>query len=69
MDAVEKGVEALKNEIRHEVRGIFKINMKFEGWSVPESDSEQAANEIMNIMQKALDELKDEIKSGKYDNY
>ncbi|MCK4974055.1 MAG: hypothetical protein KAR81_02290 [Sulfurimonas sp.] len=69
MNATAKGVEALKNEIRHEVRGIFKMNMKFEGWSVPEVDDKQAAGQILNIMQKALNELKDELEEGKYDNY
>ena len=69
MNATTKGVEALKNEIRLEVRGIFNMNMKFEGWSVPEANEKQAAGHILNIMQKAIDELKDEIDSGKYNNY
>ena len=69
MNATAKGVEALKNEIRHEVRGIFKMNMKFEDWSVPEADNKQAAGQIINIMQKALNELKDELEEGTYDNY
>ena len=69
MDATTKGVEALKKEIRLEIRGIFKMNMKFEDWSVPEADDKKAANQILNIMQKALDELKTEADSGKYDNY
>ena len=69
MDITSKGVDALKNEIRLEVRGIFKLNMKFEDWSVPEADHNKAANQIIDIMQKAVDELKDEIKNGDYDNY
>ena len=54
MDATSKGVEALKDEIRLEVRGIFKMNMKFEDWSVPEANDKLAAGQILNIMQKAL---------------
>ncbi|QOY53556.1 hypothetical protein HUE87_06410 [Candidatus Sulfurimonas marisnigri] len=69
MDATTKGVEALKNEIRIEVKAIFKMNMKFEDWSVPEVDNKKAAGQILDVMQKALDELKDEVESGKYDNY
>lgn len=69
MNATTKGVEALKNEIRHEIRGVFKMNMKFEEWSVPESNNKQAAGHILNIMQKAIDELKDEVSAGEYDNY
>ena len=69
MNATTKGVEALKSEIRHEVRAIFKMNMKFEEWSVPEANNKQAAGHILNIMQKAINELKDELEAGKYDNY
>jgi hypothetical protein len=65
MDATTKGVNKLKNEIRLEVRAIFKMNMKFEDWSVPEADDKKAAGQILNIMQKALDELKDELDAGK----
>ena len=69
MDATSKGVEALKDEIRLEVRGIFKMNMKFEDWSVPEANDKLAAGQILNIMQKALNELKHELEVGEYDNY
>ena len=60
MDETTKGVEALKNEIRREMRAIFKMNMTFEGWSVPEMDDEEAARKIIEVMQEALDELKKE---------
>jgi len=69
MDATTKGVQALKNEIRLEVRGIFKMNMKFQDWSTPEADNKKAANQILHEMKKAINELKGEIDSGKYDNY
>ena len=64
MDETTKGVEALKNEIRREMRAIFKLNMTFEGWSVPEMDDEEAAREILRVMQDALDELKKENKDN-----
>ncbi len=64
MDETTKGVEALKNEIRRELRAIFKLNMTFEGWSVPEMDDEEAAREILRVMQDALDELKKENKDN-----
>ena len=64
MDETTKGVEALKNEIRREMRAIFKLNMTFEGWSVPEMDDEEAAREILRVMQEALDELKKENKEN-----
>jgi hypothetical protein len=61
MDETAKGVQSLKNEIRREVRAIFKMNMTFEGWSVPEMDDEEAGEKILEVMQEALDELKKEI--------
>ncbi len=64
MDETTKGVEALKNEIRREMRAIFKLNMTFEGWSVPEMDDGEAAREILRVMQDALDELKKENKDN-----
>jgi len=69
MDATSKGVEALRSEIREEIRTIFKMNMKFESWNVPEVNDYEASREIIDVMQKAVDELKIEIKNGDYDNY
>ena len=60
MDETAKGINALKNEIRAEIRAILKLNMTFEGWSVPEMDDKAAAALILEEMQKALDELKEE---------
>jgi len=60
MNETQKGVQSLRNEIKREVRAIFKMNMTFEGWSVPEMDDEEAASKILEVMQEALDELKKE---------
>ena len=62
MDETAKGINALKNEIRAEIRAILKLNMTFEGWSVPEIDDKEATTLILKEMQKALDELKEEYK-------
>ena len=64
MDETQKGVQSLKNEIRREVRAIFKMNMTFEGWSFPEMDDVEAAQKILEVMQEALDELKKENKEN-----
>ena len=62
MDETAKGVNTLKNEIRAEIRAILNLNMTFEGWSVPEMDDKEATTLILEEMQKALDELKEEYK-------
>jgi len=64
VNETQKGVQSLRNEIRREVRAIFKMNMTFEGWSVPEVDDEEAARKILEVMQEALDELKKENKEN-----
>lgn len=69
MDPVEKDIEARKSEITTEVRAIFKTNMKFTDWNVPEADDRLAAELIIETMQEALDTLKSELEEGKYDTY
>ena len=62
MDETTKGIDALKKEIRREIRTILNLNMTFEGWSVPEMDDKEASTLILEEMQKALDELKEKYK-------
>ena len=59
----------MKGEITKEVRAIFKTNMKIFDWDIPENDDRKAAEIILDAMQNAIDELKEEVQSGKYDNY
>lgn len=69
MNPVEKDIMSRKNEIITEVRTVFKANMKFTDWDVPEADDRLAAELIIQVMQEALDTLKTELQEGKYDNY
>jgi hypothetical protein len=69
MNPVEKDILVRKSEIILEMRALFKANMKFTDWDVPEADDRLAGELIINVMQEALDTLKEEVKEGKYDNY
>lgn len=69
MDPVEKDIEARKSEIVTEVRAIFKSNMKFTDWNVPEADDRLAGELIIQAMQEAVDGLRSELEDGKYDTY
>jgi hypothetical protein len=69
MNPVEKDILARKNEIITEVRALFKGNMKFTDWDVPEADHELAGKIILEVMQEALDTLKKELSEGKFKNY
>jgi nitrous oxide reductase accessory protein NosL len=67
--AVEKEAEMMQSEIRKEIRALFKANMKIFNWDIPENDDRKAAEIILSIMRDALDELGEEVASGKYDHY
>ena len=69
MTPQEKEIEKMQGEITTELRGVFKANMKIFDWDIPENDDRKSAELIIEVMQKAMDELKDEIKAGKYDQY
>jgi hypothetical protein len=68
-DAVNKELDSRKNEIRVELEALFKLNMKITDWDVPEADDQKAAEMLVDILQEKLDEIKDDVKNGKYKNY
>jgi nitrous oxide reductase accessory protein NosL len=69
VSAQEKEMEMMKGEIRKEIRVIFKTNMKIFDWDIPENDDRKSAELIVASMREAVDEISEEIASGKYDNY
>ena len=69
MTPQEQEIAKMHNEITTELRAVFKLNMKIFDWDIPENDDRKSAELIINVMQKAMDDLKSEIKAGKYNNY
>ena len=69
MNPQDREIEQMQGEIRKEIRAVFKTNMKIFDWDIPENDDKKSAQLIIDVMQKAMDELKSEIEAGKYDNY
>jgi hypothetical protein len=69
MTPQEQEIEKMRSSIKTELRLIFKANMKIFDWDIPENDDRKSAELIVRTMQEALDELKQEIADGKYDNY
>jgi hypothetical protein len=63
MDAIEKEIASRKNEIKAELRMLFNANNRITEWDVPETDEKEAAELLLKVMQEALDELKEEIRS------
>ncbi len=67
LDAIEKEFESRKDEIKNELKFLFKANMKITGWDVPEADNKKAAKILHNILQEALNEIKEDIKNNQFD--
>jgi hypothetical protein len=69
MTPQEQEIVKIQSEITKELRAVFKVNMKIFDWDIPENDDRKSAELILEVMQKAMDELKKEIQAGKYDQY
>ena len=69
MTPQEQEIIKMQDEIRTELRAVFKMNMKIFDWDIPENDDRRSAELIINVMQKAMDGLKKEIEAGEYDQY
>ncbi len=69
MDIVEKELESRKENIKKEVKFLFKANMKFTDWDVPEADDEKASKILLDIIKEAVAEIEQDINNGKYKNY
>lgn len=69
MNPVEQDILRRKNEIISEINGVFKLNMKITDWDVPEADDTLAGKMIIDIMQEALDVLKEKLDKGEFKHY
>lgn len=69
MKAVQQELESRKSEIQTAMKLLFTTNMKITDWDVPEADDKEAAEIIVNILQEVLDEIKEDVRVGKYDYY
>jgi len=68
-DPVIKELAVRKAEIEKELELLFKANMKITDWDVPEGDDSEAADIILRIMDKKIQQLRADVKAGKYKNY
>ena len=68
-DAVMKELAERKAEIEKAIELLFKANIKITDWDVPEADDTEAADIILNIMEKKIQQLREDVKAGKYENY
>lgn len=68
-DAVIKELAVRKLEIEKETELLFKTNMKITDWDVPEANNKEAADLILNIMEKKIKQIRVDVEAGKYTNY
>lgn len=69
MTPQEQEIAKMESEIIKEMRAVFKVNMKIFDWDIPENDDRKSAELILEVMQNAMNELKQEVVAGKYDQY
>ena len=69
MTPQEQEIDKMRSEIKKEVRLAFKANMKIFDWDIPENDDRKSAELIIAVMQEAMDELKQEIANGEFNQY
>ena len=69
MDAVNKELEGRRKAISKEVELLFKANMKFTDWDVPEADDTKAAKLLIKIIKEEVAKIEADIEAGKYENY
>lgn len=68
-DVTLKEIEKRKEAIENQLVLLFKANMKITDWDVPEADDQKAAELICEVLQNKLDEIKQDVVNGKYQNY
>ncbi|MCK5111475.1 MAG: STAS/SEC14 domain-containing protein [Arcobacteraceae bacterium] len=69
MDAIQKELASREGEIKKSLELLFKANMKITDWDVPEADDQKAAEILVDILSKKLDDIKSDVKNGKYKYY
>jgi hypothetical protein len=65
----QKDLQNRIDEIRDEIQSLFEHNLKVTDWNVPEPDDQYAAQTLISIFEQKLQEIKEDVKNKKYENY
>jgi len=60
MSPQEQEITKLHDDIVQELRGILEHNEKVFDWDIPENDDQAASKMILDVMQEALETLRQE---------
>jgi len=69
LSMTEKEIYEREEAIEKQLELLFKANMKITNWDVPETDDRKAAEMIIDILEKKVTKLKEDVKKGKYNYY
>lgn len=62
MDTLGKELQSRESEIKKGLELLIKANVNITTWDVPEVDEQESQRRIIEIMQKALDQLREDNK-------
>ncbi len=68
-NVIEKELGSREDEIKNSLELLFKANMKITDWDVPEANDQEAAEILIDILSKKLDDIRADVKNGKYKYY
>ncbi|MCK5293328.1 MAG: STAS/SEC14 domain-containing protein [Arcobacteraceae bacterium] len=68
-DIVQKELSDREEDIRDSLENLFVDNIKITNWDVPEANNQEASEILIDILSKKLEEIKVNVKNGKYENY
>ncbi len=63
MDMEHKEINALKKDIKKELKLMYDANMEASGLDIPERDDSEMSGLILQAMQEAFEELKSELET------
>ena len=69
MDVIHKEYESRKSEIETELELLFKTNLKITDWDIPETNDQESAEVLWNILNNKLQAIKKDVDAKKYSQY
>ncbi len=69
LNVIQKELNSREEEIKKSLELLFKANMKITDWDIPEVNDQEAAEILLDILSNKLDDIKKDVKEGKYKNY
>ncbi len=69
LDIVQRELASRKVAIEKSFEELFQKNIKITDWNIPEVDDQEVAEILLEILSKKLDDIKQDVREGKYQNY